>query len=234
MLENQSSRVFSWGKSAQFFIAILITLIIGSFLQRISLFSSTEIVSGLTSAALVNFLTEMAVLVLFFAFAKHISNALRGIGNSVSFLRRIAIPLAVLIIICIAQSSIGSILAPFLSPAGKTLFIIIASVAVLSAAVWVIFTGYRYSPMLFQFLASLGHKIRSSLHGITLEKTCPACSAPVRGSIKYCPVCGSGFELERCKNCDEKMAVSAKYCGRCGHPRDEAKSVYSGKHIAHS
>jgi hypothetical protein len=234
MLENQSSRASSWGKSAQYFIAILFTLIIGNLLQRISLFSSTEIVRGLTSAVLVNFLTEMAVLVLFFAFTKQISNALRGISNSVSFLRRIAVPSAVLIIACVAQSSIGSILAPFLSPVGKTVFIIIATLAVLSAAVWVIFTGYRYSPMLFQLLASLGHKIRSSLRDITQERTCPACSAPVRGSVKYCPVCGSGFELERCKNCDEKMAVLAKYCGRCGHPRDEAKSVYSGKHIAHS
>jgi hypothetical protein len=222
MLENQSSRAFSWGKSAQYFIAIIITLIIGELVERISLFSNTEIFRGLTSAELVNFLTKMAVLALFFMFTKHVSIALRGIGNGVSFLRRIAVPVAALIIICVAQESIGAILAPYLDSTGKTFLIIISSLAVLSAALWVILAGYRYSPMLFEFFVALGQKIRSLLHGIATERTCPACSAPVRGAVKYCPVCGNDLELKRCKNCDEEMAVSAKYCGQCGHPRKDS------------
>ncbi len=222
MLENQSSRAFSWGKSAQYFIAIIITLIIGELVERISLFSNTEIFRGLTSAELVNFLTKMAVLALFFAFTKHASNALRGIGNGVSFLRRIAVPVAALIIVCVAQESIGAILAPYLDSTGKTLLIIISSLAVLSAALWVILAGYRYSPMLFEFFVALGQKIRSLLHGIATERTCPACSAPVRGAVKYCPVCGNDLELKRCKNCDEEMAVSAKFCGQCGYPRKDS------------
>jgi hypothetical protein len=112
MLENQSSRAFSWGKSAQYFIAIIITQIIGELVERIPLFSNTEIFRELTLAELVNFSTKMAVLALFFVFTKHASNALRGIGNGVSFLRRIAIPVAALIIVCVAQESIGAILAP--------------------------------------------------------------------------------------------------------------------------
>ena len=222
MLENQSSRAFSWGKSAQYFIAIIITLIIGELVERIPLFSNTEIFRELTSAELVNFLTKMAVLALFFVFTKHASNALRGIGKGVSFLRRIAIPVAALIIVCVAQESIGAILAPYLDSTGKTLLIIISSLAVLSAAVWVILAGYQYSPMLFEFFVALGQKIRSLLHGIAIERTCPACSAPVRGAVKYCPVCGNDLEPKRCKNCDEEMAVSAKYCGQCGHPRKDS------------
>ena len=225
MLENQSSRAFSWGKSAQYFIAIIITLIIGELVERISLFSKTEIFRGLTSADLVNFFTKMAFLVLFFLFTKQVSIALRGIGNGVSFLRRIAIPVAALIIVCVAQESIGSILAPYLNSTGKTLLIIISSLAVLSAAVWVILAGYRYSPMLFGFFVTLAQKIRSLFRGITIERTCPACSAPIRSAMKYCPVCGNDLELNRCKNCDAKMAVLAKYCGQCGHPRNEVKAA---------
>ncbi|MFZ2168006.1 MAG: zinc ribbon domain-containing protein [Methylococcaceae bacterium] len=223
MLENQSSRSFSWGKSAQYFIAIIITLIIAELVERISLFSNTKIFRELTSAELVDFLTTMVVLALFFIFTKHVSNALRGIGNGVSFLRRIAIPVAALIIVCVAQESIRSIFAPYLDSTGKTVLIIVSSLAVLSAAVWVILAGYRYSPMLFDFFVTLGQKIRSLFRGIAIEKTCPACSAPIRGAVKYCPVCGNDLELKRCNYCDAKMAVSAKYCGQCGQPRNEVK-----------
>jgi Double zinc ribbon len=225
MFENQFSRAFSWGKSAQYFVAIIITLIISELVERIPLFSTTEIFSGLNSAELLNFLTKMAVLVLFFTFTKHASNALRGIGNGVSFLRRIAIPVAVLIIVCVAQESIESILAPYLTYTGKSLLIIISSLAVLSAAVWVIVAGYRYSPMLFEFFVALGQKTRSLLRSFTRERTCPACSAPVKDAVNYCPGCGNDLELDRCKNCDAKMGVTAKYCGQCGHPRKEAKAA---------
>lgn len=225
MFENQFSRAFSWGKSAQYFVAIIITLIISELVERIPLFSKTEIYRELTSAELVGFLTTMAVLVLFFTFTKHASNALRGIGNGVSFLRRIAIPVAALIIVCVAQESIGSILAPYLNSTGKTLLIIISSLAVLSAAVCVIVAGYQYSPMLFELFVTLGQKIRSLLRSIAIERTCPACSAPVKDAVKYCPVCGNDLELNRCKNCDAKMGVSAKYCGQCGHPRKEVKAA---------
>ena len=222
MLENQSSRAFSWGKSAQYFIAIIISLIIGELVERIPLFSNTEIFRGLTSAQLVNFSTKMAVLALFFVFTKHASNALGGSGNAVAFLRRIAIPVAALIIVCVAQDSIGTILAPYLDSTGKTLLIIISSLAVLSAALWVILAGYRYSPMLFNFFVALGQKIRSLLRDNTVVRTCPACAAPVKGAEKYCLVCGNDLELKRCKNCDAEMAVLAKYCGQCGHPREDS------------
>ncbi len=231
MLENQSSRTSSWGKSAQYFIAIIITLIIGELVQRISLFSNTEIYKGLTSAELVNFLTIMVVLALFFIFTKHASNALRGIGDGVSFLRRIVIPVAALIIVCVAQDSIRSILAPYLDATGKTLLIIISSLAVLSAAIWVILAGYRYSPMLFEFIVRQGQKIRSLLRGISLERTCPACSSHISGAVNYCPFCGNDLELNRCKNCDANMAASAKYCGQCGQPRNKVEAHSRGQTV---
>jgi len=221
MLENQSSRTFSWGKSAQYFIAIIITLMIGELVERIPLFSDTEIFSGLTSAELVNFSTKMAVLALFFVFTKHASNALGGSGNAVAFLRGIAIPLAALIIVCVAQDSIGAILAPYLGPTGKSALIIASSLAVLSAALWVIFAGYQYSPMLFVFFVALVCKIRSLLPDNAVKRICPACAAHLEGTMKYCPVCGNNLELKRCKNCDADMAESAKYCDQCGHPRED-------------
>ena len=222
MLENQSPRALLWVKSAQYFIAIIITLIIGELVERIPLFSNTEIYTGLTSADLVNFATKIAVLVLFFLFTKHACNASIGGGNAVSFLRRVAIPVAALIIVCVAQKSIGEILTPYLGATGKTLLTIISSLAVLSAALWVVIAGYRYSPMLFDFFVALGQKVRSLLPVNALDRTCPACAAPVKGAEKYCLVCGNDLELNRCKHCDAEIAVSAKYCGQCGHSRKES------------
>ncbi|MGZ8238065.1 MAG: zinc ribbon domain-containing protein [Methylobacter sp.] len=222
MLENQTSLTFSWGKPVQYLIAIIITLMIGEIVETIPLFSTTEVFRGLTSSELVSFSTNIAVLVLFFLFTKHAINALVGSGDAVIFLRRLAIPVAVLIIVCIAQQSIGAIITPYLGSTGKTVLILISSLAVLSAALWVIIAGYRYSPMLFDFFAALVEKIRSLIPGNAVERKCPACAVPVKGAEKYCLACGNDLELKRCKNCDAEMAESAKYCGQCGHPRQES------------
>lgn len=221
MFETHSTKAFSCRKAAQFFSAIIITLIIGNVVATIPLFSNTEIFRTLTSAELVSFMTKMAVLVFVFIFTKHAINALDGTGNGVSFLRGIAVPTASLIIVAVAQESIREILNPFLGATGNALLTFLSSLIVFVAAWWVIYAGYQHSPLLFDFFVSTGRKFRSRVIGNSIGKTCFNCGNVIDGLVKYCPACGVGLETRRCKNCDSELNPSGKYCGQCGHLQEE-------------
>jgi hypothetical protein len=221
MVETHSSKAFSCRKAAQFFIAIIITLIIGKAVANIPLFSNTELFRTLTSAELVSFVTKMAVLVFVFIFTKHAINALDGTGGGVSFLRGIAVPLASLIIVAVAQESVREILNPFLGSTGNTLLIMLSSLIVFAAALWVIFAGYQHSPLLFDFFVSIGRMVRSRTAGNPVSRTCFNCGYPIDGLVKYCPACGIELETRRCKKCNSVLNPSGKYCGQCGYLQED-------------
>lgn len=220
MVETYSSKAFSCRKAAQFFIAIIITLIIGKIVVNIPLFSNTELFRALTLAELVSFVTQMAVLVFVFIFTKHVINALEGTGSGVSFLRGIAVPVASLIIAVVAQESVREILNPFLGATGNTLLILLSSLIVFVTALWVILAGYQHSPLLFDFFVSAGKAVRSRIAGNPVGRTCFNCDYPIDNLVKYCPACGIELETGRCKNCNSALNPSAKYCGQCGHIRE--------------
>ena len=216
MIENQSSKAFSCRKAAQFFIAIIFTLIIGKVLAKIPLFSNTEIVSSMKSADLVGFVATMAVLVFVFMFTKHAINALEGTGNGVSFLRGITIPLASLVIVAVAQDSVRDLLNPFLGATGNSLLTLLSSLAVFLAALWVVFAGFQYSLLLYDFIVSAVKLIRSRAVSYPAGKVCSNCARPLDGQVNYCPSCGTGVETRHCKNCNAELSASAKFCGQCG------------------
>ena len=216
MIENQNSKAFSCRKAAQFFIAIIFTLIIGKVLAKIPLFSNTEIVSSMKSADLVGFVATMAVLVFVFMFTKHAINALEGSGNGVSFLRGITIPLASLVIVAVAQDSVRDLLNPFLGATGNSLLTLLSSLAVFLAALWVVFAGFQYSLLLYDFIVSAVKLIRSRAVSYPAGKVCSNCARPLDGQVNYCPSCGTGVETRHCKNCNAELSASAKFCGQCG------------------
>lgn len=220
MIENQNSKAFSCRKAAQFFIAIIFTLIIDKVLAKIPLFSNTEIVSSMTSADLVGFIATMAVLVFVFMFTKHAINALEGTGNGVSFLRGITIPLASLVIVAVAQDSVRDLLNPFLGATGNSLLTLLSSLAVFLAALWVVFAGFQYSLMLYDFIISAVKLVRSRAVSYPAGRVCSHCARPLDSLEKYCPACGTGVETRHCKNCNAELNASAKFCGQCGQLND--------------
>jgi hypothetical protein len=220
MIENQNSKAFSCRKAAQFFIAIIFTLIFGKVLAKIPLFSNTEIVSSMTSADLVGFVATMAVLVLVFMFTKHAINALEGSGNGVSFLRGITIPLASLVIVAVAQDSVRDLLNPFVGATGNSLLTLLSSLVVFLAALWVVFAGFQHSLLLYDFIVSVLKVLRSRAASYPAERLCSSCAQPLDGFVKYCPACGKGVETRQCKSCNAELGDAAKFCGQCGHPND--------------
>jgi RNA polymerase subunit RPABC4/transcription elongation factor Spt4 len=222
MIENPSSPTFSYRKTVQYLIAIIIILIVGELLESIPLFSRTFLFRGLTSAELIDFAAKIIVLALFFVFIQHAINILDRNSSGVAFIRGIALPIAALIIVIVAQASVEEILTPFLRSTGRALLTFISSLVVLAAAVWVILAGYQYSPLLFDFFIALRQKIRPHYSNNGIEKTCPTCAATVESAEKYCPACGSGLEVKQCKNCHAEMNPAANYCGQCGQPQENS------------
>jgi len=63
---------------------------------------------------------------------------------------------------------------------------------------------YRYSPMLFDFFATLIQKIRSLIPGNLIERKCPACATPVKGAEKYCWLAATILNLSTVKTVMQK------------------------------
>lgn len=49
-------------------------------------------------------------------------------------------------------------------------------------------------------------------------QTCPNCSAALPPNCKFCPECGTKYELKKsfCTNCGHEIAATAKFCPECG------------------
>ena len=50
-----------------------------------------------------------------------------------------------------------------------------------------------------------------------VRATCPSCSAPLSGGVKFCPDCGAKIKVEaHCTECGAKLAPGARFCAECG------------------
>jgi len=216
MVEKLQTKSIACRKAVQYLVAIIVTLIIGKLVADIPLFANTVLFHSLTSGELVSFVTKMAVLVLIFVFTRSVINAMDGNGSGVSFLRGIAVPLASLLIVVIAQQSIRDLLSPFLETPGNSILTMFSSAAVFATAFWLIYAFYRYSPLLFDYVMFLGKELRSQVTGTPSTRTCLNCGCPLADHAKYCPSCGTEFSEMRCRHCHAMMFLPAKYCSQCG------------------
>jgi RNA polymerase subunit RPABC4/transcription elongation factor Spt4 len=126
-----------------------------------------------------------------------------------------------LIIAAVAQESVREILNPFLGETGNGLVILLSSLIVFGAALWVIFAGFQLSPLLFDFFITTGRALRSRIGANPVGKTCYNCANVIDKQVKYCPSCGIGLETRRCKNCNAELSPSGKYCGQCGYLQED-------------
>lgn len=48
--------------------------------------------------------------------------------------------------------------------------------------------------------------------------SCPACGTDDRGA-PFCRACGLPLRPQRCRHCDEAIALDARFCAQCGGPQ---------------
>ncbi|XSG83742.1 MAG: zinc ribbon domain-containing protein [Methylohalobius sp. ZOD2] len=179
-----------WQKPLQSLVAMIATWILGMLVAQIPVFAH-PLVANLSLAEAVLYLTQFALLILFFILGRQIGAALPENGKTCSFLRAILTPLVVLIILGLGQETLLNLTSPYLSVTGERLLIVAFWLAILVSAGWLIWLCYTHASKLVAGIIALVDKLR---HWRRQIRTCPACGAHLKEDFPYCPYCGAPLQ----------------------------------------
>lgn len=202
-------------RAAQYLVTIVAVLLVGYLLSILPVMSRLEFVGGLQAADLVLFVARLAALVFFFLFARHAMAAIPDEGGTLSFIRGIIEPTAVLAIVVIGQGLLWQVIDPFAGINGKTVYFGMAIALIVMVGIWLVLRAYRQAPDLvdaIQYLTTHFPRLAPEL-----RNRCSACGGKIAKDAKFCSHCGQRIEEAiKCVNCGETLAQGQKYCQYCG------------------
>ena len=99
-MQNSSNLTdHSFRRAAQFLVTIVLILLVGKFISWIPVMTRVALFDSITLAEIIWFVTKLTALVFFFIFARYLAYAIPNKGGVLLFLRGVAEPLTVLIIV---------------------------------------------------------------------------------------------------------------------------------------
>ncbi len=214
-----SSQKSDGNRAAQYFITILIVLLIGYLISRLPIMSHLEIARRISAAGIVIFFTKLAGLVLFYLFATRAISALPKQGGGFCFIRAIMVPGTLLVIVIIGQAILWQVLAPFMGMAGKKIYLSIAIALIILVGIWFAWVSYQNSPHLIDSTQRVKKLIPelTTLHA----SACPECGQMSSRSAKFCGHCGHPKHRDlKCAKCGAGMSSDQKFCQHCGQPAE--------------
>ena len=202
-------------RAAQYLVTIVAVLLVGYLLSILPVMIRLEFAGGLLAADLILFVSRLTALGLFFLFARHAMAAIRDEGGTLSFIRGIVEPTAVLVIVVIGQGLLWQVIDPFVGVNGKTVYFGVVITLIVMAGIWLVFRAYQQAPELVdaaQYLTAHFPKLMPEQ-----RNRCSACGEKLSLGAKFCSHCGHKIEEAlKCLNCGEKLVPGQKYCQHCG------------------
>lgn len=202
-------------RAAQIFITIVIILLLGKLITLVPVMQQLQIADTFTAAKIIWFLAKVISLVLFFLFARYLIEAIPNKGGALSFVRGVAEPLTVLVIVIMGQALLWQMLAPFVDDLGRTIFNSAAIILIVSISVWFVLRAYRHS----LYIVDAIRKISGILSRFIPQKmiACDQCHAEVSTNATFCSQCGHEVQKSLCcSECGEEIVDSQSYCQNCG------------------
>ncbi len=202
-------------KAIQFLLAIITLLIIGKLLTLVPVMNRLHLAGTYKAAELVWFSAELSALVIFYFFARAIIAATPNNGNILSFLRTIAEPLTILIIVILGQELLWQLLEPFVRAPGKKVYFSVAIISILAISIWLIVRAYHSA----FYLVAVSEKIAKHISQFMphLDTTCTACGHKVKSNALFCSHCGVKITAQKnCPECSTELLANEKFCQHCG------------------
>jgi RNA polymerase subunit RPABC4/transcription elongation factor Spt4 len=203
-------------RAAQYFITLLVLLLVGYLISLLPIMSRLEIAKGISAAKLIIFFTEIVALVLFYFFAIRAISALPKQGGVLFFIRSLMVPGTLLIIVIIGQAVLWHVLDPFIGSAGKKAYLGIAVLLIVLVGIWFVWVAYQNSPHLIEST----RQITYNLPRLTSFQTsaCPECGQFSDRNAQFCDHCGQPKQKEvTCVGCGAVLSPDQKFCQHCGH-----------------
>lgn len=168
---------------ARYIALILVTVFLSAILGATDLFRSALIVDKhLTASHLVRFLGYGFALIAFWLLARRLRAAIREEEGQRSVLKHVLMPLATLVVMGGAQSTLLLVLDPLIDGPLFHLYNWLFIAAILGCAVWLVFALLGTSSPL---IAMLDGALELSIG------TCAACGASLRKRDRFCSQCGA-------------------------------------------
>ena len=205
----------AYQKAIQYFLAIIMILIIGKLISLIPVMSRLQLAGTYKVAQIVWFSAKLSVLILFYFFARYSLAVLPNTGAILSFFRNIVEPLTVLIIVIIGQELLWQLLEPFVQTTGKKIYFSLAILLIVTISILLVLRAYQSA----LYLLNAGPEITKYLSRLVpiSYKICTACSKKVMENAIFCSYCGYKLEEDSsCSKCREILLADEKFCRHCG------------------
>ena len=126
-------------KAVQYLLAIVTILIMGKLITVIPVMDRLQLLDTYRAAEIVWFCAKISALALFYYFARFFIAAVPNNGSFLSFLRNIAAPLTILLIVILGQELLWQILAPFVHGIGKKIYFSLAILLIIAISQYIFF-----------------------------------------------------------------------------------------------
>jgi hypothetical protein len=211
-------------RAAQLFITIVIILVLGKLITLVPVMHQLQLADTFKAADIIWFLAKLAALVVFFLFARYSIEAIPNNGGTLSFVRGIAEPLTVLLIVIMGQALLWQLLAPFVDGVGRTIYNSTVIILIVCISVWFVLKAYRHALYIMDAVMKVGG-ILSRL--IPQQKiVCDQCHAEISTNANFCNQCGHKIQKSLCcSECGEAISEGQRYCQNCGSTLSEVTTL---------
>ncbi|NOQ13963.1 MAG: zinc-ribbon domain-containing protein [Methyloprofundus sp.] len=202
-------------KAIQYFIAIIIILVIGKLISLIPVMGRLQLAGVYKAAEIVWFSTKLFALIMFYYFSRSTIAAIPNNGSILSFVRNVAEPLTILLIVIIGQELFWQLLEPFVQNTGKKIYFSLAIIFIVTISIWLAFRAYQSALYLFEASQKIAKYLSRFISDT--NKTCMACGAKIRNNAMFCSYCGcKTVEQASCSECGEVLLSNERFCRHCG------------------
>lgn len=218
-LSNNASRC-----AAQLFITIVIILVLGKLLTLVPVMHQLQLAGTFNAAEIIWFLAKLAALFIFFLFARYLIEAIPSSGGVLSFIKGVAEPLTVLLMVILGQALLWQLLVPFVNELGRTIYNSVAIILIVCVSVWLILKAYRHAFNLVDAANKIGGILSRF---IPQQRTvCNQCHAEISNNANFCNQCGHKIPTSLCcPKCGVVVADGQNYCQNCGSTLSEMESL---------
>ncbi|HSN93602.1 MAG TPA: zinc ribbon domain-containing protein [Anaerolineaceae bacterium] len=175
-------------RAAQLFITIVIILVVGKLITLVPVMHQLQLADTFKAAEVIWFLAKLAALIMFFLFARYLIEAIPNNGGTLSFVKGIAEPLTVLLIVIMGQALLWQLLVPFVDGVGRTVYYSAAIILIVCVSVWFVLSAYRNALYIVDAVKKIGETLSRFIPQQKI--VCAQCHAEISTNANYCNQCG--------------------------------------------
>jgi len=179
-------------RAAQLFITIVIILVVGKLITLVPVMHQLQLADTFKAAEVIWFLAKLAALIMFFLFARYLIEAIPNNGGTLSFVKGIAEPLTVLLIVIMGQALLWQLLVPFVDGVGRTIYYSAAIILIVCVSVWFVLSAYRNALYIVDAVKKIGETLSRFIPQQKI--VCAQCHAEISTKANYCNQCGHKIE----------------------------------------